>query len=192
VLNVAVSQIVLNEPCIRALIGQGEAAGMAEHMGVSGQGQPGEFPIAADGRPDGFAIERPAPFADEEGFPRRVHGRPLFQPRFDQPEFIRPQGMRGGQALFEAGDMEDPAFAIHLREFHPAGFRDPQAMAEQQQQQTAVAGLVPRAFDGGDQLVHFQPGEVFALFHRFVSCWSFAARGGSKACGRCGLQHRTK
>ena len=186
------AEVVLNEPCIRALIGQGEAAGVAKHMRVSGQGQPGEFPIAADSRPDGFAVERPPAFADEEGFPRRVQGRPFFEPCLDEAQFIGPQRVRGGQALFEAGDMEDPAFAIHLRELHPAGFRHPQAVAEQQQQQTAVPRLVPRPFDGGEELVHFQAGEVFALFHRFVPCGGFAARGGSRACGRRLGKHRTK
>ena len=170
VLDVAVSQIVLNEPGIRALIGQGEAAGMAEHMGVSGQGQPGQFPIMADSRPDGFAVERPAPFTDKKIIPRRFHSFPFFEPCLDQPQFIGPQRVRGGQALFEPGDMENPAFAIDLRKLHPAGFRDPQAVAEQQQHQAAVAGFMPRPFDGGEELVHFHAGQVFAFIHRFVSC----------------------
>ena len=192
VLDIPVAEVILNEPGIRALIGQGEAAGMTEHVGVSGQGQPGLFAIAADGRPDGAAIERPAPFADEKIFPRRIQGRPFLEPGFDEPQFIGPQRVRGGQALLEAGDMEDPAFAIDLGQFQAAGFRDAQAVAEQQQHQAAVAGLVARAFDGGQQLVHFPAGEVFALIHRFVPCWGFAARGGSTACGFVVGKHRTK
>jgi len=39
VLNVAVAEIVLNEPRIRALVGQGEAAGVAQHVGMCEQGQ---------------------------------------------------------------------------------------------------------------------------------------------------------
>jgi hypothetical protein len=39
VLDVAVTQIILDQPGIRALIGQGEAAAVAEHMRVSTQGQ---------------------------------------------------------------------------------------------------------------------------------------------------------
>ena len=45
VLNVPVSKIVLNQPRIRALVGQGEAASMAEHMRMGGQGQPSQLPI---------------------------------------------------------------------------------------------------------------------------------------------------
>ena len=38
-LNVPVSEIILNEPSIRALIGQGEAASVAQHVGMGEQGQ---------------------------------------------------------------------------------------------------------------------------------------------------------
>jgi hypothetical protein len=39
VLNVAVSEVILNEPRIRALVGEGEAAGVAQHVGMGEQGQ---------------------------------------------------------------------------------------------------------------------------------------------------------
>jgi len=132
-------QVVLNEPGIRALIGQSEAAGMAEHVGMGGQGEPGQLPVVAHGGPDGATIERRAPFADEEDFPRRGHCCPCLQPRLDEPDFIPAQGMGGGQALLKPGDVEAPAFDIDLRELEAAGFRHPQAVAEQQQQQAAVA-----------------------------------------------------
>ena len=61
--------------------------------------------------------------------------------------------------------MQAPAFAIHLRKLHPAGFRDPQTVPRQEQDQAAVAGFVPCLFDGGPQPVHFQAGEVFAFIH---------------------------
>jgi len=88
--------VILNESCIRALIGQGEAADMAKHVRVSGQRQPGEFPIRADGRPDRFVVERTSPFADKESIPRWFHPRALFQPRLDELEFIGPQRVPGG------------------------------------------------------------------------------------------------
>jgi len=159
---------------------------------VSGQGQPGLFAIAADGSPDRAAIERPAPFTDEEGVPRRGHPLPFLEPRFDEPQFIGPQGMRGGQALLEPGDMQDAAFGIDLGELQPAGFRNPQAVAEEQQDQAAVTGLVARALDGGQQLVDFQPGEVFARIHRFVPSWGFGGCFGSTAYAGSGGKHRTK
>ena len=45
VLDVAVAEGVLNQPGVRALVGQGVAAGMAQHVWIGGQGQPG--PLAA-------------------------------------------------------------------------------------------------------------------------------------------------
>jgi hypothetical protein len=39
VLNVAMPEIILNQPHIRALIGQGEAAGVAQHMGWAEKGR---------------------------------------------------------------------------------------------------------------------------------------------------------
>jgi hypothetical protein len=33
------SEVILNEPSIRALIGQGEAASVAQHVGMDEQGQ---------------------------------------------------------------------------------------------------------------------------------------------------------
>ena len=38
-LNVAVSEIILNEPRISALVGEREAASVAQHVGMSEQGQ---------------------------------------------------------------------------------------------------------------------------------------------------------
>jgi hypothetical protein len=39
VLNVAVSEVILNEPRIRALIGKSEATSVAQHVGMAKQGQ---------------------------------------------------------------------------------------------------------------------------------------------------------
>ena len=47
VLNVPVPQIVLNEPGVRALVGEGKAAGMAQHVGMHGDGQLGLLAVFA-------------------------------------------------------------------------------------------------------------------------------------------------
>src|SRR6266481_8662747 len=39
VLDVPMSEVILNEPSIRALIGQSEAASVAQHVGMDEQGQ---------------------------------------------------------------------------------------------------------------------------------------------------------
>ena len=60
------SQIVLNEPRVCPLIGQGEAAGVAEHVRVSGQGEPCLLAIIADSPPGRLAAEGAAAFADKK------------------------------------------------------------------------------------------------------------------------------
>jgi len=173
VLNVAVSQIVLNEPCIRPLIGQSEAARMAEHVRMRGERQPGQLSIAAQGGPDGAAIERPPAFADKEPCGDGLHSRSFLEPCLDAAEFFRAERMRGGEALLEPGDMQDAAFGIDLGEGQAAGFRDAQAVAEQQQDQAAVTGFMPCALGGGKELVHFQGGQMLAFAHCFVPSWGF-------------------
>ena len=44
VLNIAVPEIVLNETCVRALIGESKAAGMAQHVGMNGNGEASTSP----------------------------------------------------------------------------------------------------------------------------------------------------
>lgn len=52
VLNVAVPEVVLNEPNVCALVGAGKAAGMAQHVGMDGWAVP---PPQSGKRPRGFA-----------------------------------------------------------------------------------------------------------------------------------------
>ena len=52
-LNVAMPQIVLNEPDIRTLIGESNTAGMAQRVGMYGNGKAGLLSIFAQGQVDG-------------------------------------------------------------------------------------------------------------------------------------------
>ena len=51
-----------------------------------------------------------------------------------------------------------------------AGFGDPQAVAEHQQDEAAVAGLGAAAAGSGDQALDLARREVFAVAHCFVQC----------------------
>jgi hypothetical protein len=51
VLNVPVSEVVLNEPRVCHLIRKGKAASVAQHVGLGRQGQLGQLAIAADRKP---------------------------------------------------------------------------------------------------------------------------------------------
>jgi hypothetical protein len=48
VLNVPVPQVVLYQARVRALVSEGEAARMAQHVGVGGNLKPGGLAIATD------------------------------------------------------------------------------------------------------------------------------------------------
>jgi hypothetical protein len=43
-------EAILNEPSIRALVGQGEAASVAQHVGMSEQGQGSGFAVFLQGK----------------------------------------------------------------------------------------------------------------------------------------------
>lgn len=51
-----------------------------------------------------------------------------------------------------------PSFKIDVRQLKPQGFRHAQPVAEHQQEQAAVAGLVAGSLGGCDELFHFAGG----------------------------------
>ena len=92
VLNVAVSEVILDEPCIRSLIGKGEAAGVAQHVGMreQGQGRGGTaVPSFQKGKVDRLKVQRRPLLADERmscrmGF---IRGRVVFSHGADGPRY---------------------------------------------------------------------------------------------------------
>jgi len=53
-----VSEIILNEPRVRALVGEGEAASVAEHMGMGKKGQGRICAVFSEGKVEGRAVQR--------------------------------------------------------------------------------------------------------------------------------------
>jgi len=134
VLNVPMSHIVLNKPHVCALIGESEAASVAQHMRMSLNRETCALAIRADRNPCRLAAERAAPFTDKKSVGLRLHCSTLGQPYLDHPAFVTPERVRSGQALFEPRDMQHSAFCVHLRQLKPAGLRHAQAMPEHQEQ----------------------------------------------------------
>src|SRR2546422_3387832 len=93
-LNIPMAEIVLNQPRIGTLVGEGKAAGMAEHMRVCLNRQACVFAIAADHEPYRLTTERAAPLTIR----LRLHSRPFRQPGFYHSNFICPEWIRRGQA----------------------------------------------------------------------------------------------
>jgi len=163
-------EVVLDQPGVRALVGQGVAAGVAQHVRVGGQGQPGPLAAPADRQPRGLAAQGTAPLADEKGVRRRPHRPPRRQPRLDRADFLRAQRLGRGQPSLQAADVHHPVVHVHLGQFQAAGLRHPQAVAERQQQQAAVAGGVAAALGGRQEPVDFRRHQIVAFDHRTVYC----------------------
>ena len=175
VLDVAVAEVVLDQPGVRALVGQGVAAGVAQHVRVGGQGQPGPLAAPAHRQPRGLAAQGAAPLADEKGVRRGLHRLPRLQPRLDRPDFLRAQRLGRGQPFLQPQHMHHPILHVDLGQLQAARLRHPQAVAERQQQQAAVAGGVAAALGGREQPLHLRRHQIVAFEHRTVYCWHWGA-----------------
>jgi hypothetical protein len=109
VLNIPMPQVVLDEPRVRALVGEGVAAGVAEHVGMGFDGQACESAIVADHHPGGLAVQRPAPFTHEESVGVGLHPGAVGQPCFDGAYLVVAQGVRGGQAVGGVSNVDTTA-----------------------------------------------------------------------------------
>src|SRR5712692_825873 len=88
VLNIPVSKVVLNQPRVRALVGKGEAARMAQHVRVCVNRQACAFAIGADRQPCRLTAQGAAPFADKEGVGLRLHFSTFCQPCLDSSYLV--------------------------------------------------------------------------------------------------------
>lgn len=64
-------EIILNEPGIRALVGQGEAAGVAQHVRMSEKGQGGRTAVSLQEKMHRRPMQRLAAFTDKKSFDGR-------------------------------------------------------------------------------------------------------------------------
>lgn len=78
---------------------------------------------------------------DEEGLARRRQARTLGEPRPDRVQFVASQWLRRRPHLLEPGYVQHPALDIDLMQPQPAGLRHPQAVAENHEDEAAVAQL---------------------------------------------------
>ena len=72
-LNFAMSEIVLNEPGFSALVGEGKAAGMAQHVGMDVHRELGLLTVFVQQQVDGRAVQGLAPLTEEERPPWGFH-----------------------------------------------------------------------------------------------------------------------
>ena len=72
-LNVPVPQVVLDQPRVCALISEGKAAGMAQHVGMDGNGEAGLLAVLVQQQVDGRAVQGLAPLTEKERMPWGFH-----------------------------------------------------------------------------------------------------------------------
>lgn len=155
-------KIVLDQPGIRALVGQGKATGMTQHVRVHLHLDASQFTIPPQQNPDRSPVERPTALAQEKGVGARGHTFPLFQPDPDRPQFVRPERMGGGQPSFQPGNMQHPANQVNLVGPHAAGLGDSQPMPKHEQQKASIPGFIAGSFCCLDDPGHFRLSQVFS------------------------------
>lgn len=82
------SEVVLNEPRVRALVGQGEAASMAELMGEGRPLKPGQVAVFADRKPGGAPVERLSLLTYKKRPAGRYHAGPFGKPGLDDAQLV--------------------------------------------------------------------------------------------------------
>ena len=87
-LNLPVSEVILNEPRIRALVGKGEAASVAQHVRMGKQGLESGGAVFSQAKLDGRAVQRLPLLADKERLAGRLHPGAFFQPCADGPQLV--------------------------------------------------------------------------------------------------------
>ena len=88
VLNIPVSEIILNEPRVCTLVGQGEAASVAQHVGMSEQGQGSGFAVRLHEQVDGRSVQLLVLLTDKERLADRLHPGAFFEPCADSPQLV--------------------------------------------------------------------------------------------------------
>ena len=94
VLNVPVPEVILNEPRIRALVGQREAASVEQHVGVGKQGQGRGGAVFSQGQIDGGTVQRLPLLTNKKRLAGWLHPGAFFQPGGYGSQLVAAQGMR--------------------------------------------------------------------------------------------------
>ena len=88
VLNVAGPQIVLSQAGVGAMVGEGKATGMAQHVEMNGHRQPGLLAVLVQRQVDGRAVQGLALLAEEERPPWGPQARALDLPGLDGADLV--------------------------------------------------------------------------------------------------------
>ena len=99
-------QIILNQAGVMSPFSQVIATGVAEHMGMHPDGQPGSAAILTDNLPEALACQWLSPAGGEN--PLVIVVRPCFafrEPASEEAVLFRQEGMRGAEAALEPANL---------------------------------------------------------------------------------------
>lgn len=151
------AQIILDQPQIVAAIGEREAAGMAQHVGID----MAETGMIAGGRydiVDSLPGQRLLPLRDEEP------GQPvlaLSKPTPDRAQLIAFDGMFDAEPAFQPRHPEAGLRQIDIITAERDGLRHPEPVAEQHQDEQVIASIVPANLGGCKKPVDLREAKIF-------------------------------
>src|SRR5262249_16492568 len=100
-LDVPVAEVVLQSPCVVAIVGELEPTGMAKHVGVDRKWHLCSLADALDEAVETDGADGPAALGNEDVSLFRVLAAQL-----TRPHFVAPDGMHTGNAVLDAVHMQ--------------------------------------------------------------------------------------
>src|SRR5262249_44960214 len=101
-LDVPVAEVVLQSPCVVAIVGELEPTGMAKHVGVDRKWHLCSLADALDEAVETGGADGPAAVGNEDGSLFRVLAAQLTQ----RPHLVAPDGMHAGNAVLDAVNVQ--------------------------------------------------------------------------------------
>ncbi len=165
--DIPVPQIILNQPGVRPVISQRITTGMPQHVRVRAYRDVGCLAEAGEKVIELLTGKRTTGAGDEEPVIAGVgHFFTHAQPGPQGADFPGDEGMNGGEAVLEAGDMDLAAVEVDIGEAQAEEFGDTEAVEEGHEDEAVVTFGVGTAEGGIKQQADLFGGEEFTFLHR--------------------------
>jgi hypothetical protein len=155
-----VPEVGLQRPGIDPVIGQLEAAGVPQHVGVHLDPKLCGHACALDHTVEAFGRQRRPALGDEDEA-GRCRAFPLEAPKL--PQLPPGQGMGGRRTALEPVDMDLAPIEVDLLPFQVRHLGGAEAVPVRHEDHQRVAGAVAVAAGGLDEPFHLGVGQVLAL-----------------------------
>ena len=145
VLDVAMSQVLLNGSRIVTIVGQFETGRVTQHVRMDREREVGTTARSSDEFPNGRCGQRTASFADEEIGRATVIASQSSQ----RSDLGTSQRVDRGLPLFATADVKLPEAPVDLVPPQGDSFRDPQAVPKAEQDERRIAVTMPAQLASG-------------------------------------------